>query len=200
MRESCVDIDAGIGKLLEGLGAMLEVVEARDRYTYHHCQQVLRYSAWISEEIGLGESDKRFLRVAAFLHDVGKVCLPFQVLTKSGLLTDEEWAHVRRHPIYGANLLRAFQAADPVVLAVLHHHERWDGTGYPSGLAGEQIPLLSRIIAVADSFDAMISHRPYRRALILEQAIREMEEGAGTQFDPDIVGLFLKIYRSKFVR
>lgn len=192
--------EPGMEWMLSGLSSVLRAVEVYDRYTYRHCQQVMRYSDLVAEALELKEPEREQLRLAAFLHDVGKVCIPLNLLTKTGMLAPEELEQMRRHPVYGAMLLRAFQALDPVVKAVLHHHERWDGTGYPAGLKGKDIPLFARIIAVADSFDAMLSDRPYRRSLGVVRALEEIEAGAGSQFDPLVAARFLEAYRLRYPR
>jgi len=181
------------GALITTVKSLLAVINARDRYTFHHSEQVVRYSTWIGRGLGLEEGLLRELRVAALVHDLGKIQVDPAILTKPGPLTPAEWEQIRQHPIHGANILRPVPALAPVIPAVLHHHERWDGKGYPDGLAGEQIPLPARIIAVADAFDAMTSARPYRRPLTREQALEELRRGAGTQFDPALVELFLRL-------
>lgn len=196
--EACHYSAASADSELPGLNAVLQMIEAHDRYTYRHSHKVVQYSICIGQELGLNEREMSFLRLAAFLHDIGKVCIPMAILTKPGHLTDEEWSYVRRHPIYGASLLRAFHAPEPVVLAVLHHHERWDGAGYPSGTEGAGISLLARIIAMADSFDAMLSTRPYRKPLTLKEAMAEIEANAGRQFDPEVTAVFLSLCWDKF--
>lgn len=180
--------------------SLLAVINARDRYTFHHSEQVVRYSTWIGRAWGLEDGLLRQLRVAALVHDLGKIQVDPAVLNKPGPLTPEEWEQIRQHPIHGANILRPVPALASVIPAVLHHHERWDGKGYPQGLAGEQIPLPARIIAVADAFDAMLTERPYRPALTEEEALHELERGAGGQFDPEVVRAFLKVLEERGYR
>lgn len=188
------------GALITTVKSLLAVINARDRYTFHHSEQVVRYSTWIGRGLGLEGDPLRQLRVAALVHDLGKIQVDPAILTKPGPLTPAEWEQIRQHPIHGANILRPVPALASVIPAVLHHHERWDGKGYPDGLAGEQIPLPARIIAVADAFDAMTTDRPYRPALTEEGAARELRRGAGSQFDPAVVESFLKALEERGYR
>lgn len=134
----------------------------------------------------------QILRNAALLHDIGKIAIPDEILLKNGPLTHEEFHLVKRHPVIGANIFGKQGDYGEMASFILHHHERWDGSGYPHGLARENIPLGARIIAVADAFEAMTSHRPYRKALSQEEATRELINHSGTQFDPQVVEVFLK--------
>ncbi|MBE3585480.1 MAG: HD-GYP domain-containing protein [Thermoanaerobacter sp.] len=126
------------------------------------------------------------------LHDIGKVCVPPQILTKKGPLDPEEWEEVKKHPQYGEGVLAPFFLPRPVIEIVLHHHERYDGGGYPAGLKGEKIPLFARIVSVADAFDAMTVDRPYRRALSIPAVLRELRCNEGSQFDPEVVQRFVR--------
>lgn len=158
--------------------------------TVIHCSNVANYAAKILD-------DKIKLFVAGLLHDVGKIKIPNSILYKRGTLTSNEFAIIKKHPCEGAEILKKTGYCSEIVEAVLHHHERWDGNGYPDGIKGKKIPLYSRVLAVADAFDAMVSDRPYRKALPLDVALKEIEANAGTQFDPDIVQQFLKkVYRT----
>ena len=152
----------------------------------------------LAEEIALrlGWSEERLasLRVGGPLHDIGKLAVSDHVLCKEGELEDHELAEIREHPKAGARLILRLAALREAIPYVLYHHERWDGTGYPSGKAGDEIPLEARVLAVADAFDAMTSDRPYRRALSREQALAEVERCAGTQFDPEIARIFLELF------
>jgi len=131
------------------------------------------------------------LRLGGSLHDVGKIAVNVSVLRKAGRLTDAEVGQIRRHPVTGARLVECFEDFEAALPYVLHHHERWDGCGYPHRLSGEEIPLEARVLSVADAFDAMTSRRPYRPALTLEQALGELERCAGTQFDPELARTFV---------
>ncbi len=175
------------------LVSISKALERRDR-TYGHGARVAALAEPVAVALGWDLERIRALRLAAPLHDVGKVKVRPQLLAKPGPLTLEEQEEIRRHPSAGAQLvlpLRRFHDALPYVL---FHHERWDGGGYPAGLHGRGIPLEARILAVADAFDAMISARPYRRALSHDEALGEIERGAGTQFDPVVAELFVEAW------
>jgi putative nucleotidyltransferase with HDIG domain len=170
--------------------AIADTLEAKDRYVYGHARRVGGYASAIGRRMRLSVPALEQLSLAALLHDVGKISTPDSVLLKPAALTEEERAVVRLHAERGARLLAAVPEMEEVAAAVRHHHENWDGTGYPEGLAGERIPLASRIIHVADAYDAMTSPRPFRDALEHEQAVRVLLEGAGSQFDPEVVAAF----------
>ncbi|MGB9905160.1 MAG: HD-GYP domain-containing protein, partial [Desulfotomaculales bacterium] len=170
---------------------LARTVELHDPYTKKHSLGVTRYSLAIAAKLGLTQNFCRVLRDAALLHDIGKVAVPEKILLKEGPLTQEEYGLVKRHPVIGAAVLGEQEGYAQAASFVLHHHERWDGRGYPHGLAGEEIPLGARIIAVADAFEAMTSHRSYRRALSRDEAVRELVGNSGTQFDPAVVKAFL---------
>src|SRR5207253_8234307 len=158
---------------------------------------VARYAAGIAQRLGWGGADLAYLRVAAMLHDVGKVSLPDQILRKPGPLSEQEYEEVKLHPVIGADFVNRVDGLSLIAIWVKHSHEHFDGSGYPDGLAGEAIPLASRILLVADAFDAMTSQRPYRQPMSAEAAIRELEGYAGTQFDPACVaGLLERLARA----
>jgi putative nucleotidyltransferase with HDIG domain len=150
-----------------------------------HCNKVAFYAVKIA-------GDDKDLFMASLLHDIGKRQIPDSILKKPGPLTDDEYKIIRKHPEEGAKLVEKMGYSDKVVKAVLHHHECWDGNGYPYGLKGKNIPLYSRILAVADAFDAMTCDRPYRKALSTNAAVAQLKASAGTQFDPKIVTIFLE--------
>lgn len=156
-----------------------------------HAARVGANAEAVARRLGWDDDRLEGLRLGAALHDVGKVNVRPEVLGKTGLLDDEELAEIRAHPVEGTWLIAAVPSLSPALPYVLFHHERWDGNGYPSGRAHEQIPSGARILAVADAFDAMISHRPYRHAMPLHHALAEVRECAGTQFDPAVVRAFL---------
>jgi HD-GYP domain-containing protein (c-di-GMP phosphodiesterase class II) len=144
----------------------------------------------MAKTIGLDKERLSVLRLGALLHDVGKLAVPPAVLLKPGPLTEIEFVQVRRHPAAGVRMLRSLDAPREILPSVLHHHERWDGAGYPRGRAGERIPLEARILTVADSFDAMTSTRPYRPPRQVPEALEELHRCSGSQFDPELVGVF----------
>ena len=170
------------------LAALSQAIESRDPYTRGHSDRVSSIAEVIARRLGWKRSRLAALRLGALLHDIGKLNLDEAVLRKPGPLDERE---IKRHPLAGARLIRSFEALRPAMPYVLFHHERWDGRGYPSGRSREQIPSGARIVAVADAFDAMISVRPYRRQLSIHDALTELQDGAGTQFDPDVVRAFV---------
>ena len=177
----------------QGILAIAETIDARDPYTFQHSIRVAQYTEKIAKALHLNPLQVDQLISAARLHDLGKLGISNEVLHKRGELNAEDWATMRRHPEIGARILGRYQLYREGADCVLHHHERYDGTGYPRGLRGEEIPLGARILAVADAYEAMTSDRPYRRALSAEKAKEELKLGMGTQFDPTVVAAFLKI-------
>jgi putative two-component system response regulator len=180
------------GLLVDALRSLAAAIEARDDYTGGHVERVARYAAATGRELGLSGDELHALWVGAMLHDVGKIGVPDAVLRKPASLTPQEYEQMKRHPEIGARIMEGSSFLRPGYTAVLHHQERWDGQGYPFGLAGEAISLHGRIVAVVDTFDAMVSSRPYRSAASTEQAIAELRLHAGTQFDPRVVEAFLR--------
>ncbi|GAA3442036.1 metal-dependent phosphohydrolase [Planomonospora venezuelensis] len=174
------------------IAALCQAVETKDYYTRGHCTRVSLASGMIAEEIGMGPERLRAIRYAGMLHDVGKLGVPTKVLQKEGPLTEEEFAAIQLHPMRGLEIVRGIDFLDEAFAGIMHHHERVDGRGYPMGLAGDEIPEFARIIAVADAFDAMTSDRSYRNARSVEVATAELRKGAGTQFDPAMVGAFAR--------
>jgi putative nucleotidyltransferase with HDIG domain len=171
-----------------------DVVEADDGYTGHHSKSVVTVTAEVAQELGLSAEQRRNLECAALLHDVGKIAIPKEILNKPGKLDPEEWAVMKTHVIVGQQMLdRVGGFLTAVGLIVRSHHERWDGGGYPDGLAGEEIPIESRIIACCDAWNAMVTDRPYRKALPYETAVAELEANAGTQFDPRVATALLRV-------
>lgn len=176
--------------------ALAATVDAKDHYTYGHSRKVSDYSVAMAETLGLPQDRIATIRAASLLHDIGKVGIPDSILSKQGPLTDEEWEPVKVHPKLGVEILRHIIDLVNCLPAILHHHERYDGKGYPSGLKGDNIPLEGRILAVADAYDAMTSPRPYREQLSSQQALNELKRCAGTQFDPELVDVFCKLIES----
>ncbi len=188
--------EAGRTEDKEALGiiyALAAAVEAKDPHTYGHSRKVSRCSVALAEAIGLSQDDISTLSIASMLHDIGKIGISDGVLGKKAALDSHEWNAIRSHPKTGATIISHVPSLSHCIPAVLYHHERYDGTGYPEGLKGSAIPIHARIMAVADAFAAMTSSRPYREALRHDQVIDELKKGAGTQFDPALVEAFLKI-------
>lgn len=173
------------------------VVEAKDLYTDKHMKDISEYSVEIAKKLGLPEKDIENIRKAALLHDLGKVSVPDNILMKPGKLTEHEMEIVKRHPSTGAKMIEQVEPLRKAREIIKHHQECYDGSGYPDGLTGDDIPLGARIVAVADAFGAMITDRPYRKALSIEQAMAELIKFAGIQFDPDIVAIFLAILKEQ---
>jgi putative nucleotidyltransferase with HDIG domain len=167
-------------------------IDARDPYTGGHVDRVANYAVMLGRELGWSEADLKSLEVGALLHDIGKIGVPDAILRKDGPLDDDEWARMRQHPSIGAAMLGGLELLKTAVPAVLHHHERYDGRGYPDRLAGQDIPASARIVAIADAFDAMMTDRPYRKGLPLQVSLAEIERCTATQFDPEFAPVFVK--------
>lgn len=173
--------------------ALTQLLDLRDLGTGVHSTRLAEWALRIGRAVGMDELALYQLEVAAIVHDIGKIGVPDAILNKSGKLTSEEWAIMKKHPEYGWSILHLFDSLQQASLYVLHHHERFDGAGYPGRLRGDDIPLGSRIIAVVDAFDAMTSNRSYRRGLSSHAAMGRLRESSGSQFDPAIVDIFLPI-------
>jgi len=173
--------------------AFASALDAKSPWTKGHSERVTAYALSIAKEMGLDESELETLKTAAILHDIGKIGTYDVILDKPGRLTDREFALIKEHPVKGAEILKHVKQLEPVIPIIRHHHERLDGRGYPDGLKGDDIPLLSRIICVADSFDSMTANRPYRPAPGKKYAIDELKRCSGTQFDPKVVEAFLRL-------
>lgn len=172
--------------------SLAHAIEAKDPTTEGHCQRLARRAEQLGRTLGFNDARLRILRMGATLHDVGKIAIPEAILDKPGALTDDEYAIMRRHPIAGAEICAPLRSARDLIPAIRHHHERWDGTGYPDRLAGENIPLDARIIAIVDAYDAMTSDRPYRRGLPIEKALTIMRANRGPQWDPTLLAIFVQ--------
>jgi response regulator RpfG family c-di-GMP phosphodiesterase len=178
---------------LSTIKALMSIVEAKDAYTKGHTERVADYSVALGKRMALGRNELRDLAFAAVLHDIGKLVVYENVLKKPGTLDDEEWRVLKSHPVIGASIIENMEFLSGAVPLVRHHHERYDGEGYPDGLKSDGIPLGARIITVADSYDAMTTDRPYRKALTKETALHTMITKAGTQFDPGVVEHFIDL-------
>jgi response regulator RpfG family c-di-GMP phosphodiesterase len=184
--------------LMDALRSLASAIETRDDYTGGHVERVARYAAATAREMGLHRDEVRALWVGALLHDVGKIGVSDHVLKKPGKLTADEYDEMKRHPEIGGVIMERSSFLRPGLPAVLHHQERWDGSGYPRGLRGEEISLQGRIVAVVDTYDAIISSRPYRDASSCEFAMEEIRRNAGTQFDPVVVEAFFRAEAKNF--
>ena len=171
-------------------------VDAKDAYTKNHSDRVSYYSVLIAKGLNLSLDEIDLVRNGGLFHDIGKIGIPDAILQKAGKLTDEEYHDIKNHPSIGEHILQPAKIFNDIIPMVKHHHERFDGRGYPSGLAGENIPLYARIVCVADSFDAMTSDRSYRPRYTLFKALEELEKCKGTQFDPKLVDLFVKEFHA----
>jgi putative nucleotidyltransferase with HDIG domain len=178
---------------------LLRVLEVKDPYTARHSERTATIALDIAREMGLPQTEIEALRIGALLHDIGKVGVPEAILKKDGPLSEEEWSSILAHPLIGDKLLSSaggyFKHLDKVRDAILYHHERWDGSGYPEGLKGKEIPLVARIVAVADSYEAMTAKRCYRKAITPEEALEDICRNAGTRYDPEVVRAFVQAWK-----
>ncbi|MGB0453391.1 MAG: HD-GYP domain-containing protein [Bacteriovoracaceae bacterium] len=176
---------------------ILYALGCKDDYTYGHSMRVAHYSLCVGKEMGLNEEELYDLELSALFHDIGKIGTPDKVLLKPSRLDELEFAEMKKHPVISGEILSQFDGFKNIAKYARHHHERYDGRGYPDGLKGEEIPLFSRIILIADTFDAMTSSRPYREGLTYNIAFEELEEFAGSQFDPNVVNLFIEAMKKE---
>ncbi len=174
--------------------ALVTTIEAKDSYTHGHSERVMKYSQAIAQELNMSNDEKEIIRLAGLFHDIGKIGIDERIIRKTGRLIQEEFKEIMKHPAIGAEIIRPIKQLQSIVPYVWQHHERYDGRGYPNKLKGEEISIAGRILAVADTFDAMTSDRPYRNGLPHQRVLDEIKEHGGSQFDPQIVGAFLKAY------
>jgi HD-GYP domain-containing protein (c-di-GMP phosphodiesterase class II) len=174
-----------------------QLLDLKDLNTGVHSTRLAEWGMRVGQELGLSEEELQNLEVAALLHDIGKVGIPDAILRKPARLDPEEYALMKKHPEYGWAVLRILPGFERAALDILHHHENYDGKGYPAGLKETEIPVVSRIVSVIDAFDAMVSSRPYRNGLPPEEAVRRLIESSGTQFDPAVVQCFLSFAQSE---
>jgi HD-GYP domain-containing protein (c-di-GMP phosphodiesterase class II) len=177
--------------------AFNQLLDLKDLNTGVHSTRLAEWALHVATELGLDENSLGDIEITALLHDIGKIGIPDAILNKPSKLTEEEYALMKKHPEYGWAVLHQVPGMERASLLILHHHESYDGTGYPGGLKGEEIPIGSRIVSVIDAFDAMVSNRPYREGLRFEEAERRLLRASGTQFDPDIVRHFLPLARAE---
>ena len=197
VEQRTVELDRALNSL-EGayrstLKALTAALETRDSETHGHSERVVSYSLRLGREYGLNSQDMKALEFGALLHDIGKIGVPDSILRKPAKLTEEEWVRMREHPLHGQQILRGIEFLQGAARVVAQHHEQWNGTGYPSGLRGEEIDINARIFSVADAFDAITSDRVYRRGKSYEAAAQELDDWAGRQFDPKIVEAFHRV-------
>lgn len=178
---------------LQTVTALSEAVEAKDRYTSGHSKRVAEYARMLAARMGKSKAEQEEIYQAGLLHDVGKIRIPEDIINKTGKLTEEEFNTIKIHPVTGFHILRGISNSSMIAVGAKYHHERYDGNGYPNGLAGTQIPEVARILGVADSYDAMTSNRSYRKALPQEVVKEELRKGKGTQFDPYIADIMLQM-------
>ena len=178
------------------IASLANAIEAKDKYTEGHNERVSRYAVALARAAGLSERDQEIVRMAGILHDIGKIGVPDKVLNKRGPLNDKELNYILLHPREGEKILKPLRSLSGVRDVVLHHHERYDGKGYPQRLKGERIPFFARIMAIVDSYDAMTSTRSYRKALSREEAIRELQVKAGVVWDPELVKIFIRLLQN----
>lgn len=178
---------------LESIETLRYTVEAKDKYTRGHSERVADFMVLIGKYMNLSEEDLKLLHLGGLFHDIGKIGVPDKILLKEGSLTDDEYSEIKNHPAIGKHILSNAKIFQEIIPIVYHHHEKYDGNGYPEQLKGEEIPLFARIAAVADTYDAMTSKRSYRNALPIEYVRNEIEKCKGTQFDPKIADVFLEI-------
>ncbi|MBL7665966.1 MAG: HD-GYP domain-containing protein [Bacteriovoracaceae bacterium] len=172
--------------------AILHALDCKDHYTFGHSMRVTYYSLVLGKQLGCTPSELYELQLSALFHDIGKIGTPDRILLKEDRLTEEEFQIMKQHPVKSAEILDGFEGFEQISINARHHHERWDGKGYPDNLQGEEIPFFSRVILIADTFDAMTSTRPYREGLSHEVAFQELLDFAGSQFDPAMVPQFIE--------
>jgi putative two-component system response regulator len=207
VRERTKELEESYNKLKaanrQALLGLAEAIEAKDSYTKGHCGRVAAYALALAAEANFPDAEMESLEFASFLHDIGKIGVRDAVLLKPGPLDEEEWHHMRTHPLKGYEIVSGIEILQPTMPAIRNHHERWDGKGYPDGLKGELIPFSARVVAIADAYDAMATDRPYKKALPLDECERLLRKNAGVMFDPKLVETFVErrlgaLYREEY--
>lgn len=178
--------------LITSIKTLISVINAKDRYTYGHVERVVYYSRLLADKLKLNEGDKKSFIYSAYMHDIGKINIDKEILNKKMPLTKEEWEILKQHPDNGVDIIKPVKSLSNIIPMIKHHHERYDGNGYPQKLKGEEIPYLARALTVVDSFDAMTSNRPYNKRKTFEEAIEELKNCSGSQFDPEIAEAFIE--------
>ncbi len=182
---------------LETVTMLANAIESRDPFTHQHVERVAKYARWLADALDWPPENIRLLEFGARLHDIGKIAVDDYILNKQGPLLPSEWEIIRKHPIAGANMMAGMSHLRDTVPYVRYHHERWDGTGYPDGLQGRDIPIEGRVMAIVDVFDALTTNRPYHPPRPAHEVMKYLEIKAGTQFDPELVEVFLRVLRQK---
>lgn len=184
---------------VEIINAFTYAIQTRDNYTGNHIRRVSEIAYKIGKQMGLSNEKLEEIKFGGILHDIGKIGIPDKILKKKEKLTDQEYKEIQKHPEYGLKIVKDIDSIKSVIPYILYHQERFDGTGYPKGLKGKKIPFEGRLLAVADAYEAMTSHRPYKKKLTPKQSIDEILTYSGIQFDPDIVKIFVEIYKNKLL-
>ncbi|MPM73318.1 hypothetical protein SDC9_120298 [bioreactor metagenome] len=185
------DVDESAKEIIASIKTLIAVINAKDKYTYRHVERVVYYCDLLANRLNLSDAEKKIFIYAAYLHDIGKINIPEEILMKANPLTQEEWETLKQHPRNAVEIIRNVPALKDAVPIIEQHHERFDGAGYPSGLKGKEINCLASLLTVADSFDAMTSLRPYQQKKSYPDAIEELGRCSGTQFDPEAVQVFI---------
>jgi putative nucleotidyltransferase with HDIG domain len=200
-RRQAAEIKAAYDKLEatydQTLAALMSALDARDRETEGHSSRVSRLTARMGQALNFSREQLKVLERGSLLHDIGKIGISDTILHKPGRLSEEEWTVMRRHPDIGAKIVNGIPFLEDTIPLIRHHQERWDGTGYPDGLRGEEIPILARMFSIADAFDALTSNRPYRQKISEEEAVQYLREQSGTLFDPHIVEIFEQVLKEQ---
>ena len=179
--------------IITSIKTLISVINAKDKYTYGHVERVVIYSRLLADKLELNEKNKKELIYGAYMHDIGKINIPKEILNKNMPLTPDEWEIMKQHSVNGVEIIKSVESLKEIAPLILHHHERYDGKGYPDNLKGNNIPYLVRMLTVVDCFDAMTSCRPYNKRKTYKEAIEELKRCSGTQFDKDIVDSFIEV-------
>jgi putative two-component system response regulator len=190
-------IDQNYSEIIKMLAS---AIEGRDRYTHGHVERVTWYARRMAMALDWTKAELKYLEYGAWLHDIGKIVIPDSILNKTGPLTSEEWEIMKEHPKAGAQIVGSNINLQPAIPYILYHHERWDGTGYPEQLRGTEIPIEGRLLAIVDVYDALTTDRPYRPAFPHRKVVNMLKEGSGSQFDPDLVPVFIKVIEERLKR
>jgi putative nucleotidyltransferase with HDIG domain len=178
--------------LMKAIKSLIAAMEAKDEYTSGHSMRVVKYAMMLADKLDLSQEDRFFLQLSAALHDIGKIGMPDEILKKSASLKEIEFVYMKEHPVIGSKIVSEIDDLNEVAAVIKHHHERYDGKGYPDGLKGEVIPLFSRILSIVDAYESLVSDRIYRKSIDMDDAIKVLLHNAGSQFDPNLVELFVE--------